>query len=284
MKGAIAGGIAGAMEVILTYPINLIRNRMQLDQEHKKYDGTWDCMRKTIRRHGFFGLYRGASIILLNSIATVASRFGAYEFYCYKLIDDNGRLSMLTLFLSGLLAGVTEAVVVLTPLQTIRLKLINDMHLRRPRYHGFIHGLLSILKREGIRGIYRGVTITAVKQGTNQAIRFFLVITQKDFYRDSDQNTLVPLHLLGIFGVISGAANVLGSTPYKLIMKRVKASKSRKTKREIMYGASKNVEDSGPGQFFMNSSIEMIRAGVDVAVTFMVYEGLMDYVFNNMWN
>ncbi|XP_060648159.1 tricarboxylate transport protein B, mitochondrial-like [Drosophila nasuta] len=282
-KGAIAGGIAGGLEALLKYPTYFIKHRLQDDPEHKKYAGTLDCVKKTIRRHGVLGLYRGVGIMLVSGIATVASRFGAYEFFCDELHDENGKISMLNVFISGLLAGVTEAVVAVTPLRTIRLKLINDMHLPRPRYHGMLHGVTHILRREGIRGIYRGVSITVLRQGTNQAIRFFLMITQKEMYMGDDENSLVPMPLLAIFGVISGAANVLGHIPMKWIQKRIQAAKSQKYKK-VLDNAATELQVFGPGKFFMTSTIQMLRVGIDVAVTFMVYQCLMENVFDHLWN
>jgi len=74
LKGAVAGGIAGGLDVLFHYPTDFIRRQLRLDRHERKYDGTIDCLRKTIKRHGFLGLYRGASILLIGSIAKVASR------------------------------------------------------------------------------------------------------------------------------------------------------------------------------------------------------------------
>ncbi|KAH8359357.1 hypothetical protein KR093_006128, partial [Drosophila rubida] len=280
MKAILAGGIAGGLEVFLTYPTTFIKRRLHRDPEQKMYDGTFDCIRKTIKTHGFFGLYRGVGIMLLSGIASVASRFGAFEFFYEELHDENGKISMLNILLSGLLAGATEAVIAGAPLETIKTKIINDMHRPHPRYYGLFHGISQILRREGIRGIYKGVSITVLRQGTNQAIRFFLMITQKEMYMGEEEKTPVPTPLVGIFGVISGAANVLGHTPFKLIKQRIDTIKSPRYK-QILDDAARSIAKFGPGNFFLTSVIQMIRVGVDVAVTFMVYECLMEYVFSN---
>ena len=38
----------------------------------------------------------------------------------------------------------------------------------------------------GFSGVYRGLAPTIMKQGSNQAIRFFVVETFKDMYRGDD--------------------------------------------------------------------------------------------------
>ncbi|KAM8704950.1 hypothetical protein ACLKA7_009413 [Drosophila subpalustris] len=282
LKGALAGGIAGGLEVLFTYPTDFIKTQLQLDRFEKKYDGTLDCIRKTIKRHGFFGLYRGMSILLLGSIAKVASRFGAYEFYTLELQEEDGSHTILKTFLSGLLAGATEAVVAVTPLETIKLKIMNDMHRTRPRYNGLFHGVRCILRREGIRGIYRGLSATVLKQGTNQAIRFFLMVTQKDLYAGTDSAVIVPMPLIGIFGVISGAASVLGNTPIDVIKTRMQGFKSIKNK-SAMECATEILRKEGAGAFFKGSVMRMARVCIDVALTFMIYDSLMEYVFANLW-
>ena len=49
---------------------------------------------------------------------------------------------------------------------------IHDANQPNPRYKGLIHGVGLIIKEEGIRGIYKGVVPTMLKQGGNQAVRF----------------------------------------------------------------------------------------------------------------
>lgn len=74
VKGAIAGGIAGILDKLLTHPFDYINTQMQLDKEKQIYSGAMDCVRKTLARRGFLGLYRGMSILLLANIPKVASR------------------------------------------------------------------------------------------------------------------------------------------------------------------------------------------------------------------
>lgn len=43
-----------------------------------------------------------------------------------------------------------------------------------------------------------------MKQGSNQAIRFFVMETLKEFYKGGDQNKKVPKPIIGAFGAIAG--------------------------------------------------------------------------------
>ena len=73
----------------------------------------------------------------------------------------------------------------------------------------------------GIRGIYQGLVPTMIKQGSNQAIRFFVMETLKQWYRGDDSKKNVPKLIVGGFGAVAGAASVLGNTPIDVIKTRL---------------------------------------------------------------
>ena len=60
-----------------------------------------------------------------------------------------------------------------------------------------------------------------MKQGSNQAIRFYVVETLKEMYRGDDQTKVVPKPLTGIFGATAGACSVFGNTPLDVIKTRM---------------------------------------------------------------
>jgi solute carrier family 25 citrate transporter 1 len=69
--------------------------------------------------------------------------------------------------MAGLGAGVFEAILVVTPAETLKVKLIHDRLSETPKYHGLFHGISSIVKTEGFSGIYKGLVPTILKQGSN---------------------------------------------------------------------------------------------------------------------
>lgn len=56
----------------------------------------------------------------------------------------------------------------------------------------------------GFGGVYKGVTATIMKQGSNQAIRFFVMETLKDAYKGGDKDKKVPKMVVGAFGAVAG--------------------------------------------------------------------------------
>ncbi len=117
------------------------------------------------------GLYRGLSVLLYGSIPKSAVRyfhtlnpltrlsknknlifvrFGAFEEFKKRSVDANGNLSAGQRLLCGLGAGVAEAIFAVTPMETVKVKFINDQRSKNPQFKGFFHGVRTIIKNEGM--------------------------------------------------------------------------------------------------------------------------------------
>ncbi len=78
----VGGGMAGTTAVSITYPTDLIRRRLQLqnfDKSVPKYNGIIDCIRKIIKLEGVPGLYRGLTASYIKLFPTIGIQFLAME-------------------------------------------------------------------------------------------------------------------------------------------------------------------------------------------------------------
>src|SRR5690606_9253590 len=78
---------------------------------------------------------------------------------------------------SGLAAGATEAVAVVTPMEVVKIRLQSQHHsmadpLDIPKYRNAAHAAYTVVREEGFRALYAGVSLTALRQATNQAVNF----------------------------------------------------------------------------------------------------------------
>ncbi len=71
-----AGGIAGGIEIMMTFPTEYVKTQLQLDEKGAtpKYKGPIHCAKVTVSEHGFLGLYRGLSSLLYGSIPKASVR------------------------------------------------------------------------------------------------------------------------------------------------------------------------------------------------------------------
>ncbi|XP_015593327.1 tricarboxylate transport protein, mitochondrial [Cephus cinctus] len=284
LKGIVAGGITGGIEICITYPTEYVKTQLQLDGKAgagREYSGIWDCIKKTVKTRGFFGLYRGLSVLLYGSIPKSAVRFGAFESIKNQLVDSEGKLNAQTKLLAGLCAGVCEAVLVVTPMETVKVKFINDQRSAKPRFRGFLHGVGLIVKESGARGVYQGLLPTVLKQGSNQAIRFFVMETLKDWYKGDDNNKHVPKLVVGTFGAVAGAASVFGNTPIDVVKTRMQGLEAAKYKNSLDC-AIQVWKKEGPFAFYKGTVPRLSRVCLDVAITFMVYDSFME-LFKKIW-
>ena len=95
---------------------------MQLYKE-KQALGTIGTIKDTVARNGFFGLYKGYSALLMFSVPKNYVRFGTYTYVQENIFTEKSRTNN---FLCGICAGAAEAVVVVTPQETLKTRLIHD--------------------------------------------------------------------------------------------------------------------------------------------------------------
>jgi len=281
LKGIIAGGITGGIEICITYPTEYVKTQLQLDEKVGKYKGILDCAKQTVKSNGVTGLYRGLPVLLYGSIPKSAVRFGSFEQFKKQMVDEKGNLSPVSRLLCGLGAGVSEAILAVTPMETVKVKFINDQRSANPKFKGFFHGMRTIIKEQGIRGTYQGVTATIMKQGSNQAIRFYVIESLKDWYREGDPKKPVPKLITGLFGGIAGAASVFGNTPLDVIKTRMQGLEAARYKNTFDCARQILVHE-GPRAFYKGTIPRMSRVCLDVAITFMIYDTFMEY-FNKVW-
>uniref|UniRef100_A0A224XTT6 Citrate transport protein n=1 Tax=Panstrongylus lignarius TaxID=156445 RepID=A0A224XTT6_9HEMI len=283
LKGIVAGGITGGIEICITYPTEYVKTQLQLDEKGgtKQYTGIIDCVKKTVKKHGVFGLYRGLSVLVYGSIPKSAVRFGAFETFKNRAVDERGNLSLHARAFCGLGAGVAEAIFAVTPMETVKVKFINDRRAAEPRFKGFFHGVSLIIKEQGVRGVYQGLTATILKQGSNQAIRFFVMETLKDKYRGGDPEKHVPKFVVGMFGAVAGAASVFGNTPIDVVKTRMQGLEAAKYSGTLDCFI-KIWKYEGLAAFYKGTIPRLSRVCLDVAITFMIYDSFMD-LFNKFW-
>ncbi|XP_043824817.1 tricarboxylate transport protein, mitochondrial-like [Dromiciops gliroides] len=282
-KAILAGGLAGGIEICITFPTEYVKTQLQLDEKANppRYRGIADCVLQTVRSHGVLGLYRGLGSLLCGSIPKVAVRFGMFEFLSNRMKDAQGRLNAPRGLLCGLGAGVVEAMVVVCPMETIKVKLIHDQCLARPRYGSFFHGVRTIVQEQGLKGIYQGLTATVLKQGSNQAIRFFVMISLRNWYRGDDPNKPMNPVVTGVFGAMAGAASVFGNAPLDVIKTRMQGLEAHRY-RSTWHCSYQILKHEGPKAFYKGTVPRLTRVCMDVAIVFIIYDEVVKFL-NKIW-
>jgi len=270
-----AGGLTGAIEATIMFPTEFVKTQLQLQSKKTpKFAGPWDCAVQTIRENGPFGLYRGLSTLIVGSVPKVGVRFGSFETSKKMLQDENGKLSTSRTLLAGLFAGVSEAIFAVTPMETIKTKLIHDQNSppQQRKYHGLVHGVRTIVAAEGIAGIYRGLFPTILKQGTNQATRSVVYEELKKRLSAADGSLSVPWSLAS--GATAGAVSVLVNNPLDVVKTKMQGLDAAQYTSSLDC-TRKILANQGPLFFYKGVTPRMMRVCGDAAVTFTVYGELV---------
>lgn len=191
--------------------------------------------------------------------------------------------------LAGLAAGVTEAVAVVTPMEVIKIRLQAQHHsmadpLDIPKYRNAAHAAYTVLKEEGVGAIYRGVSLTALRQGTNQAVNFSAYAQFKELlqnYQPAYHDTELPSWQTAIIGLVSGAMGPLSNAPIDTIKTRLQKTPGQPGETAISRVrviASDMFKQEGFHAFYKGITPRIMRVAPGQAVTFTVYEYLKGWL------
>jgi solute carrier family 25 (mitochondrial citrate transporter), member 1 len=216
----------------LTFP-DTIKVRMQLSRRARQPGAPKRGFLKTgaeiVKRETPLGLYKGLGAVLTGIVPKMAIRFTSFEAYKQMLADQNGVVTGKATFLAGLAAGVTEAVAVVTPMEVIKIRLQAQHHsmadpLDIPKYRNAAHALYTVVKEEGAGALYRGVSLTALRQGSNQAVNFTAYTYFKEAlyrYQPEFNGGNLPGWQTTVIGLVSGAMGPLSNAPIDTIKTRL---------------------------------------------------------------
>lgn len=82
----LAGGLAGTCSWVTTYPIDVIKSRIQANGN--RYAGIYDCLRQSVRKEGYAFLYKGISSTVLRAFPMNAVTFTVVN-WTFKLLGED---------------------------------------------------------------------------------------------------------------------------------------------------------------------------------------------------
>jgi len=152
----LAGGGAGASQVIFTNPIEIVKIRLQTQGEAAKFGVQPKGAITIVRELGFRGLYRGAAACLLRDIPFSAIYFPAYA-ACKQWLTDpaKGAATPGALLLAGALAGIPAASLV-TPADVIKTRLQVEARTGQMTYKNIPDAAAKIWQSEGFSAFWKG--------------------------------------------------------------------------------------------------------------------------------
>jgi len=221
------------------------------------------------------------STLIVGSIPKAAVRFAAFEQFAERLRDDKGKLSSTRTMLAGLGAGVCEAIFAVTPMETVKTKFIHDQSKAQPKYKGLVHGVTTIVREEGLGGVYKGLVPTMLKQGCNQAVRFYIFNSLKTVVQGADTKRNLSYFESMAIGGAAGFVSVYATMPFDVVktrMQGLEASQYRSSGHCLL----KVAKEEGVVALWKGSTPRLSRVFFSSGLIFTFFERTMR-ALNTFW-
>lgn len=155
----LAGGTAGACQVVFTNPLEIVKIRLQVQGEiAKNVEG---APRRSalwiVKNLGLVGLYKGASACLLRDVPFSAIYFPTYAHLKSDFFGETAtnKLGVVQLLTAGAIAGMPAAYLT-TPCDVIKTRLQVEARKGDTKYNGLRHCAATVWKEEGIAAFFKG--------------------------------------------------------------------------------------------------------------------------------
>lgn len=174
----IAGAAAGVAATAATYPLDLLRTRFAAQGNDRVYSSLRRAVADIWRDEGPRGFFRGLGPAVGQTLPYMGTFFAVYE----SLRSPPSDVKLPFLWGGQLaLASITASAVAKTavfPLDLARRRIqvqgptrSRYVHRNIPEYRrGALHTVSVILHAEGVRGLYRGLTVSLLKAAPASAV------------------------------------------------------------------------------------------------------------------
>ncbi|KZT12673.1 mitochondrial FAD carrier protein [Laetiporus sulphureus 93-53] len=287
---AFAGLGAGIVAVLCMHPLDLLKVKFQVATE-KPRGGVgkqiWLSLKDIKEQQGWRGLYRG----LGPNVVGNATSWGFY-FLFYNMLknrasggDPNYKLSAGSYLLCSAEASAVTAIMT-NPIWVVKVRMFTTRAGSPESYRGLWHGLTSIYRMEGIRGLYRGTSL-ALFGVSNGAIQFMTYEEMKrwGFERKRQQfaqagRAYTPADdklSNTAYTVMSGASKLTALTltyPYQVVRSRIQNNATAHLYPTIRVCVKRTFSEEGFRGFYRGLGTNLVRVLPGTCVTFVVYENL----------
>ncbi|KAI9051173.1 hypothetical protein LZ554_005275 [Drepanopeziza brunnea f. sp. 'monogermtubi'] len=276
-----AGAVAGVSEILVMYPLDVVKTRIQLQSGtatgENAYSGMIDCFRKIVRNEGFSRLYRGIEAPILMEAPKRATKFAANDAWGKIYRDSFGvaKMNQSLSILTGATAGATEALVVV-PFELVKIRLQD----RTSKYTGMMDVVVKTVKNEGPFALYNGLESTMWRHILWNA-GYFGCIFQVRALLPKTENKTTQMGFDLLSGATGGTIGTIVNTPMDVVKSRIQNSPKvagSVPKYNWAWPAVGTVfKEEGFGALYKGFLPKVLRLGPGGGILLVVFTGVMDF-------
>eukprot|EP01137_Pigoraptor_chileana_P007010 Opistho-2@51975 len=269
LSGAGAGGIAS----IVMCPLDVVKTRLQTADP--RYHGMRGTIRSIVQEEGARSLYRGLTPTLLGLLPNWAIYFVAYDeikhHLCssYDISDQNPLLHCVSAMSAGALCSIAT-----NPLWVIKTRIMLNPIGPKGGYPSISSAFLRILREEGFRGFYKGVTPSLLGV-VHVGIQIPLYERLKFIIQSGKDDPTMSLGAVDII-IASSLSKAFASVcwyPHEILRTRLQNQTSIPPKyRGVVHCAMVVAREEGMRAFYRGMGTNLLRVTPSGAITFTAYE------------
>ncbi|ERS99180.1 hypothetical protein HMPREF1624_04376 [Sporothrix schenckii ATCC 58251] len=278
-----AGAVAGVSEILVMYPLDVVKTRVQLQTGKgtgaDSYNGMVDCFRKIIKHEGFSRLYRGISAPIMMEAPKRATKFAANDEWgkFYRKAFGQEKMTQSLSVLTGATAGATESFVVV-PFELVKIRLQDKAS--AGKYNGMIDVVAKTIRNEGVLAMYQGLESTMWRHILWNAGYFGCIFQVRQLMPKASSKQSQMLNDI-IAGSVGGTVGTLLNTPMDVVKSRIQ-NETRVpgvvSKYNWAWPAVGTVlKEEGFGALYKGFLPKVLRLGPGGGILLVVFQGTMDF-------
>ncbi|CAK7566315.1 MAG: hypothetical protein SEPTF4163_004255 [Sporothrix epigloea] len=278
-----AGAVAGVSEILVMYPLDVVKTRVQLQTGKgvgpDSYNGMVDCFRKIIRHEGFSRLYRGISAPIMMEAPKRATKFAANDEWgkFYRRVFGQEKMNQSLSVLTGATAGATESFVVV-PFELVKIRLQDKAS--AGKYSGMLDVITKTVRNEGVLAMYQGLESTLWRHILWNAGYFGCIFQVRQLLPKVDNKRAQMLNDI-LAGTVGGTIGTLLNTPMDVVKSRIQ-NETRVPGVVSKYNwawpaVSTVLKEEGFGALYKGFLPKVLRLGPGGGILLVVFQGTMDF-------
>nr|XP_057910565.1 solute carrier family 25 member 55a [Doryrhamphus excisus] len=312
----INGGIAGIVGVTCVFPIDLAKTRLQNQRQGQQvYKSMMDCLVKTVRSEGYFGMYRGAAVNLTLVTPEKAIKLAANDFFRQHFAKTGQGLTVFKEMLAGCGAGMCQ-VIVTTPMEMLKIQLQDAGRLAAQQQKPIIasptklvatNTLLSrsynsctlvaptravsatqiakeLLQTQGIQGLYKGLGATLMRDVPFSVVYFPLFANLNKLGKPSADKSS-PFYWAFLSGCIAGSTAAVAVNPCDVVKTRLQSlskGSTEETYSGVVDCVSQIIRKEGPSALLKGAGCRaLVIAPLFGIAQVMYFVGVGEYILDN---
>ncbi|RIA95142.1 mitochondrial carrier domain-containing protein [Glomus cerebriforme] len=286
-----AGGISGLASCVLLQPFDLVKTRLQQQQQQlllKNNDGKSKSLNSTILRtvkniienESISGLWKGTVPTILRNVPGSALYFFTLSEIRQllskhqKVKSQNFSNSSLPVLSNrdNLIAGMVargSIGLIMMPITVIKVRYESNLY----NYKSIWSAFTSILKHEGIKGLFYGYGATAIRDSPYAGLYLLFYERWKLLITNSTAIASPIIHMTS--AAIAGFSATTITHPFDMLKTRMQLKPQ--TYPNIWLGSLKILKEEGFIGFFNGLTLRLGRKTTQAVINWTIYEALVTW-------